>query len=120
MMNEKLDHDAGALGSALGTLEEAAAAAGSRIQQGFTEAADIVSDSTVGKRVEKRAHTVKTSITNKLATAQNSAEKRTAVKKKASASSANKSVEKKATAARKKVAPVKKVAAAKKKAAKSK
>ncbi len=58
-MPGKIDKAAEVVGDAVGTVEAAAAVAGSRVRQGLSEAATAIGSSKAAGRVEKQAHPIK-------------------------------------------------------------
>jgi len=60
----------------LGTIEAAASAAGARVEQGFNEAAAVVSNSNTVERIEKSTAPAREAMAKNLAKAKKSAKKR--------------------------------------------
>jgi hypothetical protein len=99
-MPTKLDKAAEVVGEAVGTLETAAAAAGSRVKQGLSEAATAISGSKSADRVEKSTRPLRKSAAKKAKSIKRATKKEAAVVKR-KAAGAKKTAKKRATGARK-------------------
>jgi peptide/nickel transport system ATP-binding protein len=123
-MTNKFDQAAKIVGDTLGTIEAAAAAVGTRVEQGFNEAVAVVSSSNTVERIEKGTAPARKAIAKNLAKAKKSAKKRVASATK-KAGKAKKVAKKSAASATTRVSAAKKnakkrVASATKKAGKAK
>ncbi len=116
-MTNKFDHAAKIVGDTFGTIEAAASAVGNRVEQGFNEAAAVVSNSNTVERIEKSTAPARKALAKNLAKAKKSTKKRiaTATKK---AGNARKNAKKRVATATKKAGKAQK--AAKKRAATAK
>ena len=80
-MPDKLDKAAEVVGDAVGTIETAAAAAGSRVRQGVSEAATVIGASKTAGRVEKQARPIRKAAAKKAKSIKKTIKKQAAVAK---------------------------------------
>jgi hypothetical protein len=97
------------VGDAVGTIETATGAAGTRVQQGLSEAATVITESSAAGRMEKKTRPIRRAAAKKAARIKKTARKRatTATRK---ASAAKKTARKRATTAARKASAAKKTA----------
>jgi hypothetical protein len=100
-MPDKLNKAAEVLGDAVGTIETAAAAAGSRIRQGLGEGGNAVADSKTGQRLKKRSRPARKAAGKKAKSIKKTAKKRAGVAKR-KATGAKKTAKKRAGVAKRK------------------
>ena len=99
-MPAKIDKAAEVVGDAVGTVEAAAAAAGTKVRQGLSEAATTIGSSKTAGRIEKQARPIKKAAVKKAKAIKRTIKKQaTVVKRKATG--AEKTAKKKATVAKK-------------------
>jgi hypothetical protein len=94
-MPSKVDRAAEFVGDAVGTIETAAATAGSRVEQGLSEAATVIAGSKAADRIETKTRPIRKAAAKRASKIQKAAKKRasTATRK---ASGAKKSAKKRA------------------------
>jgi hypothetical protein len=80
-MPDKLDKAAEVVGDAVGTIETAAVAAGSRVRQGVSEAATVIGASKTADRVEKQARPIRKAAAKKAKSIKKTIKKQAAVAK---------------------------------------
>jgi DNA-binding protein HU-beta len=108
-MPSKLDRAAALVGDAVGTIETATGAAGTRVQQGLSKAATAIAESSAVDRMEKKTRPIRRAAAEKAVGIKKTAKRRatTAAKK---ATGAKKTAKRRATTAAKKATGAKKTA----------
>jgi hypothetical protein len=106
-MANKLEKAAEIVGDAVGTIETAAAAAGSRVSQGLSEGGAAIAASETGQRLKKRSRPARKAAAKKAIRIKKTATKRAGVAKR-KATGAKKTATKRAGVAKRKATGAKK------------
>src|SRR5271170_2390236 len=80
-MNEKIEAVAEAIGTAIGTVEVVASDAEAQVQPVLTKVAEVVSDSSIGKGLDKQVSDLKKAVKKGVAATKKKAAKKAAAKK---------------------------------------
>src|SRR5580692_6445294 len=83
-MTEKMNDVAKTIGTAIGMIEVVASEAGTHVQQGLSDVVDIVSDTAVGKSLNKKVRTIKKKVGRQVASTKKAANKKVSAAKKKS------------------------------------